>query len=74
MAQSTYEKGKSSVEDLASRAAEKASAKAKEAGDSVRHYTDEATDKVEQTVRDYPLAAIAGAAVLGLVIGTMLRR
>jgi ElaB/YqjD/DUF883 family membrane-anchored ribosome-binding protein len=74
MAQSTYEKSKSSVEDLASHAAEKASATAKEAGDSVRHYADKATDKVEQTVHDYPLAAIAGAAVLGLVIGTMLRR
>ena len=81
MAETTYNRGKSSVEDFASHAqdkfgdvADRASETAREAGDAVRHYANRASDKVEQSVHDYPLATIAGAAALGLLVGMVLKR
>jgi ElaB/YqjD/DUF883 family membrane-anchored ribosome-binding protein len=84
MAQSakTYgNEARNSVEDAASRFADKASNaagkaqdKLEDAGDTVRDYTRYAADQMEHSVRKYPLSTIAGAAVLGLLIGTILKR
>lgn len=84
MAQSakTYgNEARNSVEDAASRFADKASNaaskaqdKLEDAGDTVRDYTRYAANQMEDSVRKYPLSTIAGAAVLGLLIGTILKR
>jgi ElaB/YqjD/DUF883 family membrane-anchored ribosome-binding protein len=84
MAQSakTYaNEARSTVEDAASRFADKASNAAgkaqhtlEDAGDTVRDYSRYAADRMEHSVRKYPLSTIAGAAVIGLLIGTILKR
>ena len=55
-------------------AADAASERAKHAGDAVRQYTHEAADKIEGSVRQYPLTALLGAAAVGLVLGAIFKR
>lgn len=72
---------RSKAEDAASRfkrsasdTAEKARHKLEDAGETAREYSREAADRVEHTVRKYPFGALAGATLVGFVIGSILRR
>ena len=72
---------KSTVEDAASRFKKSASNTADEAlnklndvGDAARDYSRDAAHRVERSVRKYPFTALAGATLVGLVIGSILRR
>ena len=61
------------MESKANEFADRATDKAKEAAESARHYAEKGAQKVEETVHQYPLATVAGAALAGLVIGALLR-
>jgi ElaB/YqjD/DUF883 family membrane-anchored ribosome-binding protein len=72
---------KSTVEDAASRFKKSASHNADKArqtlddvGDTVRDYSRDAAHRIEHSVRKYPLGALAGATLVGLIIGSILRR
>ena len=69
-----YEKGRASVENFAHRANDRLGDAAKDAGETVRDYASMAQDKAERAVHEYPLATVAGAAALGLLVGMVLRR
>lgn len=80
MAQTTYQKGKSALEDAGdtvenrtNELADRASDKAKEAAESARYYTEKGAQKLEETVHQYPIATVVGAAVAGLLVGALLR-
>lgn len=80
MAQTTYQKGKSALDDAgdtieskANEFADRATDKAKEAAEAARYYAEKGAEKVEETVHQYPLATIVGAAVAGLLVGALLR-
>ena len=80
MAQTTYQKGKSALEDAgdtagskANELADRASDKTKEAAESARHYAEKGAQMVEETVHQYPIATVVGAAVAGLIVGALLR-
>ena len=70
----TYEKGRASVENLANRAQDKVSGAARDAGDAVGEYANRAQEQLEKSIHQYPLATVAGAAALGLLVGMALRR
>lgn len=72
---------KSTVEDAASRfkksasnTADEAMHKLDDAGNAVRDYSRDAAHQVERSVRKYPFTALAGATLVGLVVGSVLRR
>jgi ElaB/YqjD/DUF883 family membrane-anchored ribosome-binding protein len=54
--------------------ADHASARINEAGDAVRDYSKQAADKIEDSIHDRPMATIAGAVALGVVLGVLLKR
>ena len=70
----SYEKGRASVENFTNRAQDRMGDAARDASDTVRDYASMAQDKVEKSVHEYPLATVAGAAALGLLVGMALRR
>jgi ElaB/YqjD/DUF883 family membrane-anchored ribosome-binding protein len=72
---------RSKAEDAASRfkrsasdTADNARNKLEDAGETVREYSRDAADHVEKSIRKYPFGAVAGATLVGLVIGSILRR
>ncbi len=77
----SMENAKGKASEYADRAQEKlneagemVSERAKQAGKAVRDYSDRAVEKVDESVREYPLATLAGAVAIGFVLGAILKR
>ncbi len=85
MAQTGYANSGRSMEDKAAKyantaqekigdAVDEASARVRDASDTVRDYTNRAADRVEESVHNYPLSTVAGAVAIGFLLGAVLKR
>jgi len=73
-ARSSVEHAADRFKDRASDVADRAQDRLEDAGDTAREYSRRAAYEAKGTVRKYPLSTIAGAAVVGLLIGSLLKR